>query len=201
MNSMGHESNQLGLVIGGSISQGVEVRLKDSKLIEETKIGTFVTINGAHSKFFGTITDLRLDTADNKFSSSVSSDSRSLIEVISGISTYSVATIMPSLNIDSAFLTPQPSKSLPQHFSVAFRASNEDVAEVFGNEDERHIWIGSPLDMEDAHVCLNLEEFVKRSNAVFGKSGTGKSFLTRILLVGILQRQVATNLIFDMHNE
>tara|TARA_Y100000817_G_scaffold107109_2_gene83835 strand:+ start:105 stop:1712 length:1608 start_codon:yes stop_codon:yes gene_type:complete len=201
MNSMGHESNQLGLVIGGSISQGVEVRLKDSKLIEETKIGTFVTINGAHSKFFGTITDLRLDTTDNKFSSSVSSDSRSLIEVISGISTYSVATIMPSLNIDSAFLTPQPSKSLPQHFSVAFRASNEDVAEVFGNEDERHIWIGSPLDMEDAHVCLNLEEFVKRSNAVFGKSGTGKSFLTRILLAGILQRQVATNLIFDMHNE
>ena len=50
-------------------------------------------------------------------------------------------------------------------------------------------------------VCLNLEEFVKRSNGVFGKSGTGKTFLTRILLSGIIQKDIATSLIFDMHSE
>ena len=55
--------------------------------------------------------------------------------------------------------------------------------------------------MEDTRVCLDLAEFVKRSNGVFGKSGTGKSFLTRILLAGILQRGVAVNLVFDMHSE
>jgi DNA helicase HerA-like ATPase len=44
-------------------------------------------------------------------------------------------------------------------------------------------------------------EFVKRSNGIFGKSGTGKTFLTRILLIGMLQKSRAVNLIFDMHNE
>ena len=53
----------------------------------------------------------------------------------------------------------------------------------------------------ETKLCLNLEEFVKRSNGIFGKSGTGKTFLTRILLIGILQKSKAVNLIFDMHSE
>ncbi|MDP2931218.1 MAG: ATP-binding protein, partial [Chloroflexota bacterium] len=50
-------------------------------------------------------------------------------------------------------------------------------------------------------ICLNLEELVKRSNGIFGKSGTGKTFLTRMLLIGMLQKSTAVNLIFDMHSE
>ena len=53
----------------------------------------------------------------------------------------------------------------------------------------------------EAKVCLNLDELVKRSIGVFGKSGTGKTFLTRLLLVGILQGGQASSLIFDMHSE
>ncbi len=55
--------------------------------------------------------------------------------------------------------------------------------------------------MEETRICLDLRELVKRSNGVFGKSGTGKSFLTRIILAGIHQKRVATNLVFDMHSE
>ena len=40
-----------------------------------------------------------------------------------------------------------------------------------------------------------------RSNGVFGKSGTGKTFLTRLLLAGILQSGAAVNLVFDMESE
>ena len=69
-----------------------------------------------------------------------------------------------------------------------------------GKEDPQRFHIGNPLDME-TKLCLNLEEFVKRSNGIFGKSGTGKTFLTRILLIGMLQKSKAVNLIFDMHNE
>jgi DNA helicase HerA-like ATPase len=36
---------------------------------------------------------------------------------------------------------------------------------------------------------------------VFGKSGTGKSFITRTILAGILKANVASCLIFDMHND
>ena len=50
-------------------------------------------------------------------------------------------------------------------------------------------------------ICIDLDRFVERSNGVFGKSGTGKSFLTRLLLSGIIRKQAAVNLIFDMHSE
>jgi DNA helicase HerA-like ATPase len=53
----------------------------------------------------------------------------------------------------------------------------------------------------ETKICLNLEELVKRSNGIFGKSGTGKTFLTRLLLIGMLQKGRAVNLVFDMHSE
>jgi DNA helicase HerA-like ATPase len=46
-----------------------------------------------------------------------------------------------------------------------------------------------------------LDRFVERSNGIFGKSGTGKSFLTRLLLSGVIRTEAAVNLIFDMHSE
>jgi DNA helicase HerA-like ATPase len=95
---------------------------------------------------------------------------------------------------------PQPVKTVPSHFSRVKLASEADMEQVFGKEDAARFFIGNPLDME-TKLCLNLEELVKRSNGIFGKSGTGKTFLTRLLLIGILQKSKATNLIFDMHNE
>ena len=101
---------------------------------------------------------------------------------------------------ESIISGPQPVKTVPSHFSNVTLASDADMERVFGGEDKENYWIGNPLDME-TKLCLNLEEFVKRSNGIFGKSGTGKTFLTRILLVGMLQKSKAVNLIFDMHNE
>jgi hypothetical protein len=53
----------------------------------------------------------------------------------------------------------------------------------------------------DVPITLNLNRFVERSSAVFGKSGTGKTFLSRLLLAGVIQNDVAVNLVFDMHNQ
>ena len=55
--------------------------------------------------------------------------------------------------------------------------------------------------MENVRVHLNLDRLVERSSGVFGKSGTGKTFLTRTLLAGIVKQGAAVNLVFDMHNE
>jgi DNA helicase HerA-like ATPase len=90
---------------------------------------------------------------------------------------------------------------VPSHFSPVYEATEEDVNRVFGAEDERHFYIGAPLDMENVRVHLNLDRLVERSSGVFGKTGTGKTFLTRMLLAGIIKQDVAVNLIFDMHNE
>lgn len=96
-----------------------------------------------------------------------------------------------------------PVKTIPSHFSQVYEASEDDFRRVFGWEDDPHrrnFSIGKPLDM-DVPVCIDLNRFVERSNGVFGKSGTGKSFLTRLLLAGVIRKNAAVNLIFDMHSE
>ncbi|MCL2924120.1 MAG: ATP-binding protein [Trichodesmium sp. MAG_R04] len=103
----------------------------------------------------------------------------------------------------SAEIKLMPVKTIPSHFSQVFEASVKDFSLVFGREDDpsrRNFAVGKPIDM-DVPVCLDLDRFVERSNGIFGKSGTGKSFLTRLLLSGIIRKGAAVNLIFDMHSE
>lgn len=111
-----------------------------------------------------------------------------------------LAAFMPQTSAQIELL---PVKTIPSHFSQVYDASEKDFRSVFGWEDDPHrrnFAIGKPLDME-VPVCLDLDRFVERSNGVFGKSGTGKSFLTRLLLSGIIRKKAAVNLIFDMHSE
>ena len=58
----------IGQVIGGSLTQGIEIRLNASSetLIEDVKVGTFVTIQGKRYRFFGVITDLELSSSDSR---------------------------------------------------------------------------------------------------------------------------------------
>ncbi|MCG9887227.1 MAG: ATP-binding protein [Cyanobacteria bacterium] len=103
----------------------------------------------------------------------------------------------------SANVELRPVKTIPSHFSQVYDASDRDFRIVFGWEDDpqrQNFAIGMPIDM-DVPVCLDLDRFVERSNGIFGKSGTGKSFLTRLLLAGTIYKNVAVNLIFDMHSE
>ncbi len=96
-----------------------------------------------------------------------------------------------------------PVKTIPAHFSQVYEATETDFRSVFGWEDDpfrRNFSVGRPLDM-DVPVCIDLDRFVERSNGIFGKSGTGKSFLTRLLLSGVIRKDAAVNLMFDMHSE
>ena len=196
----------MGTVIGGSLNRGIEVRLDPSFPVESVKVGGFVAIQGQAQRFFGIVSDVTLETADASLRGMPPEAWDSFTaSVMSHTNAYAIVTVLPQLVLGGSPLDmiegPQPARAIPPHFSRAHQASEEDVLAVFGAEDERHIWVGSPLDMEDTRIHLDLEELVKRSNGVFGKSGTGKSFLTRILLAGTLQKDTAVNLVFDMHNE
>ncbi len=196
----------MGTVIGGSLNRGVEVRLDPSFPVESVKVGGFVAIQGQAQRFFGIVSDVALETVDPSLRGMPPEAWDGFTaSVMSHTNAYAIVTVLPQLVIGGSPLAmiegPQPARAIPPHFSRAHQASEEDVLAVFGAEDERHIWVGSPLDMEDTRIHLDLEELVKRSNGVFGKSGTGKSFLTRILLAGTLQKDAAVNLVFDMHNE
>jgi len=196
---------RLGIVVSGSLNKGVEVKLDSSASVEDMAVGRYVTIEGERRRFFGMITDVSLGVIDQKLTLTPPDVSDPFMaEVLAGTATYGTLHVLPMLTIsgDVASLIegPQPVKTVPSHFSVVNLASDRDMELVFGKEDKERFWIGNPLDME-TKLCLNLEEFVKRSNGIFGKSGTGKTFLTRILLIGMLQKSKAVNLVFDMQSE
>ena len=194
----------LGMVVEGSLSRGVTVRLHPSSSVEDLKVGTFVTVQGERSRFFGVVTDIGLGAAEPTLKDKPPDVQDPFIaEVIAGTTAYGTISVLPTLTMPAvlgASVAPQPAKTVPAHFSRAFAASDRDVELVFGGEDGSHFWIGNPLDME-TKVCLDMRALIERSVGVFGKSGTGKTFLTRLLLIGILQSDLASTLIFDMHSE
>ena len=195
-------TQKLGIVISGSLSKGLEVKLDPGAPIEEIAVGRYVIAEGVKHRFFGMITDVVLDNTNPQIEKMPPDASDPFLrEVYAGISTFARIHVSPMLVLDQAAEEPRPVKTIPGHFSLVRVASEEDVNLVFGPEDDRHFHIGEPLDMAEVQVNLDLFRMVERSVGIFGKSGTGKSFLTRLLLAGIIKRRAAVSLIFDMHND
>jgi DNA helicase HerA-like ATPase len=205
---------RLGLLVAGSLSEGLAARLDPSVPIEDVRLGKFVKIVGHKYEYFCLVTDVQLDSANADVLRDPPGDPSTvdvfLRHVLSGTTTYAIVKLKPELMLantaaevefDDADLVPRPARSIPPHFSNVSEATTTDFERIFGRDDGRnHFQIGQPIDM-DVPVCLDLRRFVERSNGVFGKSGTGKSFLTRLILCGVIKAQAAVNLIFDMHSE
>ena len=189
----------LGMVTGGSLSEGLDLKLESNVSVEEVKVGQYVTVDGERSRFFCVVSDVRLETTDPALATMPPDLSNPLVaSVLRGTGTFGVAHLSPRLTWETG---PRPVRTIPPHYALAYEATQEELEVIFGPEDARHLWIGSPLDMENTFIRLDLQRLVERSSGVFGKSGTGKTFLTRILMAGILQKGTAVQLIYDMHDE
>jgi len=193
----------MGIVVGGSLSAGLDVKLEPNLSIERLAVGRYVVVRGQSGrKFFGLITDIALETTNPDVAHRPPTGGESfLAEVYQGEMAYGSLHVSPMLMLDEDNDEPRPIKTIPSHFSPVHEATAADVARVFGEEDPSHFFVGTPLDMETVQVNLNLERFVERSSGVFGKSGTGKSFITRTMLAGVIKSRLASTLIFDMHND
>lgn len=193
--------NKLGVVVGGSISRGLSIKLDPYVQIEDLAVGRYIVVRGQHKRFFCMINDISLNSTNAQIESDPPDISDAfLAEIYSGTVAYSIITVTPMLVIDE-LEGPLPVKTIPGHFTQAFNATEEDVNKVFGAEDGTHFNVGSPLELQETNINLNLKRLVERSVGVFGKSGTGKSFLTRVLMAGVINRGIGVSLIFDMHND
>jgi hypothetical protein len=201
------ERKLMGVVTEGSLVEGLKVRLDPTASVEGEgmRVGNFVVVQGQQKDFFCLISDIALESTNQQVLMDPPGDNESFArQVLAGTSIFGAVSIAPMLMLekqeragDSGL---RPPKTVPSHFSPAYIASESDFTQVFGLEEGTKFQIGQPLDL-DVPVCLDLARFVERSNGIFGKSGTGKSFLARIILAGIIKTDVASNLIFDMHDE
>jgi hypothetical protein len=195
---------RLGIVVGGSLSKGLDVKLDQQTVIEGLAVGRYVVVHGdTGRRFFSIVTDVQLD-ALNPLIEKAPPDSSDpfLARVYQGTAVFGRIHIAPMLVLEKNRGEPRPVKTVPAHFTPVYSADEEEVALIFGQEEQPgYFYVGDPLEMEGVHVALDLRRFVERSAGIFGKTGTGKTFLTRTLLAGLVREELAVNLVFDMHNE
>jgi DNA helicase HerA-like ATPase len=189
----------LGRVIRGGLLDGIEVRLNDDVSVEDVRVGRFVVVEGFRNRFFSAVHDVKLANTNDDVLLRPPDDAF-VQEVLRGTNTYATIDLRPKLLFAHDEEGVRPVKTIPPHFASVREASDADVSLVFGAEGDASLPLGTPLEMS-SEVCLDLSRFVERSNAVFGKTGTGKSFLTRMLLAGVIKGGLASVLVFDMHNE
>jgi len=212
----------IGYIVGGGLKENLSVRLTvPSNQVQE---GAFAVIESGEWQFYGLVTDLLLGATDPRFADE-QSEARlpmELANLLHGQTLYTNLEVLPALMLErgpeldspdyQAWLAeidsgerpeprPLPVKTIPPHHAKVRMASPGDIAEIFGEVGkEGNFVIG--YTREQAHpVCINLDKFVQRSSGVFGATGSGKSFLTRLVLAGMIQYNRASVLVFDMHNE
>lgn len=202
----------LGVVVDGSFSGGLTVRLNPGTTTEQLRIGNFVVVEGQRNRYFSLISDIHLKATDPRLLADPPRDTSPFIaQTLAGTSTYATVEVRPMLMLEKVDESdvdavlgertgPEPVRTIPMHFAELREATELDFATVFGKEGGTNFAMGTPLAM-DIPICLKLDRFVERSNGVFGQSGTGKSFLARLIISGVIKTKVAVNLIFDMHDE
>ena len=206
---------KIGTLVGGSLSSGLEIRLDPDYSVENLYVGDGITIEGREKRYFGIISDMLLQSSDSSLRSFPPNSSDLFVtSILSGTSAFTILKISLQLavSLDTNFdefdqlgldnSSFGPATTVPPHFSPVYRATSKDYTEIFGSEDDHHGWIGTPKGRdEEVKINLDLEQLIKRSNGVFGKTGTGKTFLTRVLLSEIIKKNLGVNLIFDMHRD
>jgi len=218
------ENKAIGYVVGGNLRDGLRVRL--TVPASELQEGSFVVCDSAQWRFYGLVTDLELGATDPRFADEqLDRLQPALAQLLYGKTLYTTMEIYSTLMLDRGpadpsenlrwqqdielglveHPSPRPVKTVPAHHAPVRLADAGDVAEIFGKEQDGQFTIGYTL--EQGHpVRLDLARFVKRSSGIFGATGTGKSFLTRLMLAGLIKggetdSKMASVLVFDMHNE
>ena len=93
---MVHLNEEIGIVVGGSLTEGVEVRLNPNTDTENLRVGAFVRVQGNTSRFFGIITDIYLGMVDKFVGvNPPGSDNKFISDSMAGIATYGNIQIEP----------------------------------------------------------------------------------------------------------
>lgn len=211
-------NQQIGYIVGGGLKESFSARLTvDPLSVQE---GGFVVIDSGNYRFYGLVTDLQLGATDPRFADE-QSETRlppALAKSLHGQTLYTNLEILPALMLERGpepgapeyklwraehpeDPRPIPVKTIPLHHAPVSLANATDIATIFGDPDKDGNFVIGYTREQGHPVCINLEKFIQRSSGVFGATGTGKSFLTRLVLAGLMKYDQASVLVLDMHNE
>ncbi len=216
------QRTKIGYLVGGGLKENFRVRLTVSP--QEIQEGAFVVIQSGEWNYYGIVTDIQLGATDPRFADEQMEGRfpAHIAQALHGQTLYANLEVLPNLMLEvgpelgtpayqqwrgriEAGLKDEPRilpvKNVPPHHAQVFLANEGDIAEIFGDPNEKGNFIIGYTREQNHPVCIDLEKFVQRSSGVFGATGTGKSFLTRLVLAGLMHYNKASVFVLDMHNE
>lgn len=219
---MNIQRTQIGYLVGGGLKENFRVRLTVSP--QEIQEGAFVVIQSGHWNYYGIVTDINLGATDPRFADEQTEVRfpAHIAKALHGQTLYANLEVLPNLMLEVGpeLGTPEfkdwqgkidaglkdaprilPVKNVPPHHAVVSLANEGDIAEIFGDPNKESNFVVGYTREQNHPVCIDLDKFVQRSSGVFGATGTGKSFLTRLVLAGLMKHNQAAVLVLDMHNE
>jgi hypothetical protein len=215
---MEQQRTKIGYLVGGGLKENFRVRLTVSP--QEVQEGAFVVIASGYWRYYGIVTDIQLGATDPRFADE-QTEVRfppQIAKALHGQTLYANLEVLPNLMLEvgpdegspdyaawrkNLKEEPRilPVKNIPPHHAVVSLANEGDIAEIFGDPAAKGNFVIGYTREQGHPVCIDLDKFVQRSSGVFGATGTGKSFLTRLVLAGLMRYNEASVLVFDMHNE
>ncbi|RIK31179.1 MAG: hypothetical protein DCC56_03035 [Anaerolineae bacterium] len=216
------QRTKIGYLVGGGLKENFRVRLIVSP--QEIQEGAFVVIQSGEWNYYGIVTDIQLGATDPRFADEQMEGRfpSHISKALHGQTLYANLEVLPNLMLEvgpelgtaehkqwqgkiDAGLKDEPRilpvKNVPPHHAQVFLANEGDIAEIFGDPNEKNNFIIGYTREQNHPVCIDMEKFVQRSSGVFGATGTGKSFLTRLVLAGLMHYNKASVFVLDMHNE
>src|ERR1041385_6056033 len=124
--------SRIGLLVAGSVAEGLSARLDPAVAIEDVRLGHFVKIIGQKYEYFCLVTDVQLDSANTDVLRDPPGDPNKidsfLRQVLSGTTTYALVKLKPELMLanlsadvefEDADMVPRPARTIPPHFPTA----------------------------------------------------------------------------------
>ncbi len=210
-------------ITGGSLSRGLEARILSSYSPEDIRTSSIAVVSGVKNRYLALISDLQLKSGTEiaDFLTRSENGSSNNLRVAQEVA----ASQLKRQGVLGAELTLIPiavsrsgvvdrADSIPELMSPVGVPSASDIERFYGKADLKKLWyIGAPktpIATKElrASIPINIDALVRGCFGIFGKSGTGKTFLgnliaTYILLAnyaGAFEKKVKL-LIFDMHSE
>ncbi|MEZ0537999.1 ATP-binding protein [Caldicellulosiruptoraceae bacterium PP1] len=196
----------LGKIVSGSYLEGLEIKLDDISLIEDIRIGSILVCDGIKKKYYTMLFDEIIEGMNKTALIEMPRPTNSILlnKIINNSSIYTILKAQPMLAYNKEDRINEPIRNIPLHSTKVRKATPDDISDVFGKSDltKRFYPIGSPIDMgQEIDVCLDIDRFIERSSGIYGKTGTGKSFIARLIMAGIILSDRTSLLIFDAHSD
>lgn len=212
----GSDLSVIGHVVEGSYKDGIKVSLSPLEDIEEFPIGSLAIISTDNNIYLTILNDIRFHASIS--SSLISHIPKKFRERIisylrdNKVDNFAYFTPIAKSNIPDGI--PEKPDTVPPYGSNLIKATVDNLSLFYGESDwSVNFPLGSPKVVGDIkyEVPINIEDLVNLNMGIYGKSGSGKTFVANLIVgYGLLYRLKNIEkenfvdlrfLIFDMHDE